>query len=171
MSKAKRLIISTLGLVIFCIFLTSCDPGIGTFGNIYPIDGVIKIELIKYDNPDQKDFATWVLDQSDKLKDYDLSKETLLETLDESRHEQFFDQLSQYDLLDKYYAYDSPNMMCIKMTYDDGDFVIINCCEGFCGYIGRYTSSGEVKSFYGCFSAKAYFDRLVEQYFDFQTSL
>ena len=167
MSKAKRLIILTLCLVVFCIFLTSCDPGSGTFGHNYPIDGVIKIELIKYDNPDQNEFITWVLDQSDKLKDYDLSKETVLKVLDEDLHEQFLDQLSQYDILSKYYVYDSPNMMCIKMTYDDGDFVIINCGDGFAGYIGEYSAKGEVISFYGCFSSRGYFERLIEGYFDY----
>ena len=164
----KKTIAAILAIVSLCLCLTSCDPGTTFFSRDYSVEGIVKVELIKYDNPDQGEFITWVLDQTDKLLPYDVNKETLLATLDTERINAFTEQLSQYDILDKYFAYDSPNGMCIKMTYKNGDFVIINCAEdSFAGYIGKYRQNGEVASFLGCFSNRDYFERLVEDNFDY----
>ncbi len=162
----KKPIAILLTVVLMCFSLASCDPGETCFTDEYPVEGVIKIELLKYENPDQGDFMTWVIDQTDDLLDHDFSKETVLATLDGDSHA-FFTELSQYGILHKYFTYDSPNGMCIKITYDDGKFAIINSDDdSFHGYIGMYNADGSVDSFCGCFYTREFFVRLVENHFD-----
>ena len=159
-------------LIVSCICLASCDPGETCFTDEYSVEGITKIELVKYDNPDREDFITWVPDQTDDLEDYDSAKETVLATMNVRFHGAFIDELSQYGILHKYFTYDSPNGMCIKITYADGKFAIINSDDdSFHGYIGMYNADGSVDSFCGCFYSRNFFVRLVENHFDFQSSM
>ena len=168
----KKPIVILLTVVLMCFSLASCDPGETCFTDEYSVKGITKIELIKYDKPDQEDFITWVPDQTDDLEDYDSAKETVLATMDVRSHDAFIDELSQYGILHKYFTYDSPNGMCIKITYDDGKFAIINSDDdSFHGYIGMYNADGSVDSFCGCFYSRNFFVRLVENHFDFQSSM
>lgn len=65
----KKLTAVLLAIISLCFFLTACDPGETSFTYEYSVEGITKIELIKYDNPDQEDFITWVTDQTDDLED------------------------------------------------------------------------------------------------------
>ena len=156
-------------LTVLCFILCACDPG------SYHLDreklsGVTGVDLIEYSNPDQKRFLTWVPDQSGSLKPFDSSRVTVLETLSGEKIEDFLDAFSKEDILNKYYAYDSPKDVCIRLKYDDGSFLIVwaNYAENtHSGYIGEYRSDGTVRSVHGSFSSPGSYRELVGKYFDY----
>ena len=164
-------IISFLCLVVmcFCLCLCSCDPGTYT---IFPssLEGVKTIELIEYKNPDQKQFTSWVSNHFEDLKPFDTANATVIETLQEEKKADFLDALMQTDILHIYYAYDSPADICIRLNYENGDFLIIwsNFKENsFAGYIGKSSSDGSVLSFWGSFSDLSYYQELINNFFNF----
>lgn len=170
--KLKKLnaTIATIFILLICCFtLTACDPSSYYF-QPEELSDIVKVELINYNNPQQNHFLSWVPDHTSKLKPFDDSKLSVLETLNEDKITQFTDVLCEFHILYKYYAYDSPNGTCLKLSYSNGDFIIINCnMPSFTGYIGKFTSDGEVAAFIGCFSSSDYFKILVNAYF--QTKL
>lgn len=169
--KSQIAIIALLIILsIVCFVLMGCDPGSYSF-NREELSDVVKIELINYDNPDQDSFFSWVPDHSSDLKSFDNSKMTILENLGENKISDFLDDLCEYDVLDTYYAYDSPKGICIKLSYPNGDFMIIwgdYLHKSFDGYIGKFYSDGEVAEFIGCFSSYSSYESLVNDYFQTQ---
>ncbi len=165
MKKAFILIFTLL----LCLVLTACDPGHYAFDYDELSDKVVSVELINYDNPDQKPFISWVPDHSSDLLPFDCSNSTLLEVLDEDRIPDFLNQLSQADTLYEYYVYNSPKGICMKLSLENGNFIIISCNhekESFYGYIGEYSPEGEVTDFIGSFSSYYYFEKLVSDFFE-----
>lgn len=154
-------------VAFFCFILASCDPGNTTGADYFSADEIACVEWVEYNNPDQKHFTSWVPDHTEKLKEYDISKETVKAVLDENRNDEFSERLSVCSILDTYFAYDSPNGNCIKLTYKNGDFAILSCNDGggFQGYIGEYYEDGRVKVFCGCFTARDTFEALLDDYF------
>ena len=154
-------------LALICCLLCACDPG------TYLIDrdalnSVVCIELIQYENPNQKHFASWVPNQFDKLAPFISANATVLETLPTEMNSDFLEAFSQTDILHTYYAYDSPKDICLRLLYEKGDFLIVwaNYAEGsFAGYIGEYSKDGIVLSFWGSFSSLHYYEDLVGQFF------
>lgn len=155
-------------IILMCLSISSCDPG------QYDIDreelnDVVSVELINYDNPEQKKFSSWVPDHFRKLKPIDLEKCEVLETLPEDMITDFVDYFSEREILNKYYTYNSPKDICIKLNYSDDSFLILWADyenESFRGYVGEYTSEGKVLSFWGSFCALSDYEYLVENYFD-----
>ena len=162
----KKLV--ALILMLILIFsICACDPGTFVI-NRDSLDDVISVELIEYANPDQKAFTTWVPDQFDKLLPFNIANATILETLPEEKIPDFLDAFSATDILRTYYAYNSPKDICIRLNYENGDFLIIwaNYAENrFAGYIGEYSADGTVLSFWGSFSALDYYKDLVNDFF------
>ncbi|MCI8434996.1 MAG: hypothetical protein HFK10_03415 [Clostridia bacterium] len=164
MKKISKLL-AILILICSLFIFTACDPSPFYFEHEYLAD-TVSIELIRYDNPEQKHFLSWVPDHTADLKSFDQSKVTVLETLHENKIPDFIDTLCEYDILYKYYAFDTPNGICIKLNDSNGDFLIVSCNENsFAGYIGKFYSNGEVADFIGCFSALKYFETLVNDHF------
>ena len=165
----KRLICFIVLLGICCL-LCACDPG------QYLIDrealsNVISIELIEYENTNQKHFTTWVPDQFDKLVPFDPTNATIIETLPADKVSSFLDAFAKTDILHTYYAYNSPKDICIRLNYESGDFLIIwaNYAENrYAGYIGEYSADGTVSSFWGSFSSLSYYTDLVNHFFAFE---
>lgn len=152
-------------LIICCITLTGCDPLPYYFARNDLVD-IVSIELIQYDNPEQKEFFSWVPDHMSDLKPFDNSKVNILETLDEGHISELIDTLCESHILDTYYAYDSPNGLCLRLTYSSGDFLIVSCDENsYTGYIGKFSPDGEVAQFIGCFESSRSFKNLVNDYF------
>lgn len=152
-------------LIICCITLTGCDPSSYYFAHD-DLDDIVSIELIQYDNPEQKEFFSWVPDHTSDLKPFDNSKVSILETLDEGHISELIDTLCQFHILGTYYAYDSPKGLCLRLTYSSGDFLIVSCDENsYTGYIGKFSLDGEVVQFIGCFASLRSFQTLVNDYF------
>ena len=154
-------------LVALCCLLCACDPGYFSVDRD-DLNDVISIELIKYENPNQKHFNTWVPDQYNRLVSLNLSNVKVLETLPAEKVAEFLDDFSKSDILHTYYAYDSPKDICIRLNYANGNFLIIwaNYADStYAGYIGEYSSDGIVLSFWGSFSALSYYVDLVNLYF------
>ena len=163
-------IISVLCFVLCCFMLTACDPGSFIIEEDYLKD-VIAIELIEYDNPNQKSFFTWVPNQFDELKPFDITNYRVLEELPEEKIDEFLLSFQETDILHTYYAYDSPKDICIKLNYSNSNFLIIwaNYKQNvFAGYIGEYLPDGTVLSFWGCFSALFYYEELVSDFFSIE---
>ena len=153
--------------LVFSVMLCSCDPGTNVIVDD-ELDGIKSIELIRYNNPKQKQFTSWVPNHFDELKPFKLNNYLLLENLEENKIDSFLKSFKSKDILNTYYAYDSPNDICIKLNYDTGNFLIIwaNYKIGsFIGYIGEYLPDGSVLSFWGCFSSLDYYEELVSNYF------
>lgn len=156
-------------LILLWILTTACacDPAGYSFSG-EDIENVVSVELIEYDNPEQKQFLSWVPNHSSDLKPFDFSKMTRLKTLDEAMIPEFLDSLTECEVLYTYYAYDSPNSLCIKVNYEDGDFMIVwsNFIDStYSGYIGRFSASGQVERFIGCFQGLDSYLFLVNNYF------
>ena len=162
-------IIALILLTTICFSMCACDP-ISFVINRESLDDVIGVELIEYVNPDQKHFITWVPDQSDDLAPFNLDNTKVLETLPEEKISDFLDAFSATDILHTYYAYNSPKDICIRLNYENGDFLIIwaNYAENsYAGYIGEDCADGTVSCFWGCFSSISYYRDLVSQYFNY----
>ncbi len=152
-------------LIICCSTLMACDP-VTYYFEQEELSDIIKVELINYDNTEQKRFKSWVPDHTSDLRPIDNNKICTLEALDENKIGQFIDTLCEYEILYRFYVFDSPNGVCLKLSYANGDFIIINChMPSFDGYIGKFTSNGEVAEFIGCFSASSSFKTLVNDFF------
>lgn len=165
MKKFISIIATFIILIIGCLMLTACDPGRYHFSQ-EELSDIVSVELVKYNNPKQKSFFSWIPDHSSDLKPFDESKLSVLETLSEDKIPQFIDTLLECDILSKYYAYDSPNGICLKLSYSNGDFLIINSqMPSFDGYIGKFSAAGKVTEFIGCFSNSNFFKTLVNDYF------
>ena len=163
--KTCTIIAAISALIICCFTLTACDPG-----HVYlkreDLADVAKIELINYDNPEQHHFSSWVPDHTSDLKPFYDSKLSVLKVLDEDKIPLFIDALCEQRILGTYFAYDSPGGICIKLTYYSGDFMIINCkLPSFSGYIGKFSQSGGVSEFIGCFSSASSFNVLINDFF------
>lgn len=162
-----RKFVCFVSLAIICCLLCACDPGSYTIDQA-ALNNVVRIELIQYENPNQKHFTSWVPDQFDQLVPFDPVNATVLETLPAEKNAEFLEAFSQTDILHTYYAYDSPKDICLRLSYENGDFLIIwaNYAEGrYSGYIGEYAFDGMVLSFWGSFSALTYYEDLVNQFF------
>ena len=157
--------LSVILLIICSFMLAGCDPVNYNFHRD-DLEDIVSIELIQYDNPEQEHFSSWVPDHTSDLKPFDDSKVNILETLDDDHISELIDTLCACNILDTYYAYDSPNGLCLKLSYSNGDFLIVNCNENsYTGYIGKFSSDGEVAQFIGCFTSVESFKTLVNDYF------
>ncbi|MBQ6798407.1 MAG: hypothetical protein IJP11_04135 [Oscillospiraceae bacterium] len=164
----KRMISLVLLIIVF-VLLSACDPGSFSIDK-ESLNNVVNIELVQYANPNQKHFSSWVPDQFDKLMPFVPANATVLESLPSEKTTEFLDSFSNTDILHTYYAYNSPKDVCIRLNYENGNFLIIwaNYAEtSYAGYIGEYTSDGTVLSFWGSFSSLNYYTDLVNQYFNY----
>lgn len=158
-----------VALAVICCFLCSCDPDQYSIDREI-LDSVVSVELIEYENPDQEHFASWVPNQFNKLVTFDSANVTVIETLPAEKTQDFLEEFSQADILDGYYAYNSPKDICLRLNYENGNFLIAwaNYEENsFSGYIGEYASDGTVLSFWGCFSSLIFYEELVNQFFTY----
>ncbi|MCH5152336.1 MAG: hypothetical protein J1F68_00035 [Clostridiales bacterium] len=164
MKKITILLTILLVLCSLCAF-AACDPST-VFLEPTDLTDIVSVELIRYDNPRQKQFISWVPDHTSDLKAFDERKLFVLERLDGDKIPEFIDTLCECPILDRYYAFDSPNGICLKLTYINGEYLIVNCKEGaFVGYIGKFGFDGEVIQFIGCFVSVTSFETLVNDYF------
>ena len=99
-----------------------------------------------------------------------ISAATVLETLPAEEIPEFLDDFSETHILHTYYAYNSPKDVCLRLNYENGNFLIIwanYAEESYAGYIGEYSPDGEPLTFWGSFSALSFYKNLVDRYFDY----
>lgn len=165
MNALKKAIIILTLLFSFA----ACDPAPYFFDYEDLHNEVIRVELIDHENPEQRKFRSWVKDHSRELVPFKLSNMTVLETLDHNDVPTFLKQVSETEFLHKYYVFDSPKGICIRVIYENGDFLILSCDydnESFGGYVGIYNSEGDVVDFIGSFCRYDDFESLVGDYFE-----
>ena len=160
----KKAAIISLCLILIALILSSCDPTMYSPSEEYLKDAV-SVELIRYNNPDQKDFISWVPDHSDDLVAFDNSKVEIIEELDNEKFDDFATAFQSTEIMHTYYRCDSPNDVCIRINYENGEFLIIGK-----DYVGCFSENGEVSSFVGCFSSRTYYTDLVNEFFEYQVS-
>lgn len=165
MKKTMAIIVA----VAMCFLMCACDPGSFSIDR-ESLNDVVSVELIEYANPNQKPFSSWAIDRFNKLLPFVSANATTLECLPSDKIPDFLDLFSKTDILHTYYAYNSPKDICIKLNYENGNFLIVwaNYADNsHAGYIGEYSSDGTVLSFWGSFSSLSYYEELVNQYFDY----
>ena len=163
-------IICFLCLSVMLFSLLACDPGSRGVSKEELID-VVSVELIEYQNSNQQHFLSWVPNHFDKLKPFNDANARVVERLPIERMADFLDAFTQTDILNKYYAYDSPADVCIRINYYNGNFLIVWAdyeAGSFAGYIGEYSADGTVLSFWGSFSGLDYYKDLVNNFFDYK---
>lgn len=171
MRKILNKLLVLIGVALFSVavtILTACvwDPSSYYYDSENLRAPVTAIELITYDNPNQKSFDSWIPDHSDDLQPINMSAIQVTETLDPSKINGFMLDLSKEQIMYKYYAFDSPKGTGIRIKYSDGYFDIISCNDNsFSDYIGTFTPSGEVDNFIGCFASYSSFENLLQKYF------
>ena len=160
----KKTTIISLCLILIVLTLSSCDPLRFSPTEKY-LEDVVSIELIRYNNPDQKDFISWVPDHSDDLVAFDNSRVEIIEILDNEKFDAFSTAFQSTEIMHTYYRCDSPDGVCIRVNYGNGKFLIIGR-----DYIGYFLENGEVSGFAGCFSSITYYTDLVNEFFEYQVS-
>ena len=158
----KKTTIISLCLILIVLTLSSCDPAMYSPSEEYLKDAV-SIELIRYNNPDQKDFISWVPDHSDDLVAFDNSRVEIIEILDNEKFDAFSTAFQSTEIMHTYYRCDSPDGVCIRVNYKNGEFLIIGK-----DYVGYFSENGEVSAFLGCFSGRFYYTDLVNEFFEYQ---
>ena len=157
--------------LLLSILLTSCDPGGFRYNYDSLVNEIVSVELINYNNENQKEFMSWVPDHSKDLLAFNFDLMEKKEDLPKEKMTDFLLELSTTHILYKYYVYDSPKGICIKMNYKNGNFEIISCDyerSSYFSYIGTYNKEGEVLFYVGSFSNYEYFESLVNNYFEYQ---
>lgn len=130
----KKVTIISLCLILIALTLSSCDPLRFSPTEEYLKD-VVSIELIRYNNPDQKDFISWVPDHSDDLVSFDNSKVEIIEELDNEKFDDFATAFQSTEVFLDYYDFDSPDGVCIRVNYKNGEFLIIG--RDYVGYFQK----------------------------------
>ena len=160
----RKVTIISLCLILIVLTLSSCDPHMYSTTEEFLKD-VVSIELIRYNNPDQKDFISWVPDHSDDLVSFDNSKVEIIEELDNEKFDAFSTAFQSTEIMHTYYRCDSPDGVCIRVNYENGKFLIVGK-----DYVGYFLENGEVLAFEGCFSSRTYYTDLVNEFFEYQVS-
>ena len=158
-------------MLIICfslmVFLSACGPVMIHLDKSEIENKVAKVELLYYDNPKQKKFAFWFFDHSDQLRPLDFENVTTLKELPSERFPSFLDQLCEAEIRERFYIYNAPKGFCVKITYNDGSF-IIHYCDNTCrGYVGFYSQDGKVLDYIGSLDSYKEYSNLIDDCFDF----
>ena len=165
MKRFRPITFIVLPLLSFSI--TSCDPASSTLEYNELNEDVVSVDLIDYKNENQKSFTSWVPDHESDLVPFVVENATIIKSLDNNVIDTFVQKVCSYTLLVKYYAYDSPKGVCIRMNHKNEDFTILWApANSFRGYIGKFSPNGDVKEYYGCYEGN-YIDNLLENYFNY----
>ena len=125
----KRTVALLLSCVILSLLLAGCDPTFPEtthFPKSELESNIVKVELVHYENSDHKSFKHFEADHFKQLKPFDESNETIKIELPSDRIPDFLDQLSETDIVPGCCFFNSPKCLCLKLTYDDGCFMILN---------------------------------------------
>ena len=159
----KKAIVSLLAVLL--LILAGCDPGSFRFSKEELEEEVVKVDLIEYENADQKRFASWVPDHTKDLLPFNISEASVTKELPEGKMSPFLERLCKVRVLSTYYSVNSPKGTCLRLTYKDGSFLILNYTGVSYGYIGRFSEDGKVLQFIGAFEQLSDFQDIVDEFF------
>ena len=162
----KRKQASVFLLVLFlCLGLAACDPGWYCYDYDKLVDGAISVELFEYDNPGVKRISNLVSNRW--LQGFDFEKMTVVETLPAEHFEDFLLDLSGVNLDNYWWMPDSPEGMCIRVIYENGEFEAFSYPDlDIGGYAIRFDSKGKILAYTGRVTFRDEFVDLVSSYFD-----
>ena len=157
--------------MILCVFisLSGCvwDPASYLFDYEKLKEQVATVELINYENEEPKK----IKDISEILP-YDFDKEEVLETLPADKIDDFIMDLSEIRFLDYSSFAKEPVEICIKITYKNGEFIIITSTlmDVAYGLVELFNSNGCPIEYIGAPGDRDEFVALVNKYFEHKTT-
>ena len=158
-------------IMIICVFisLSGCvwDPASYLFDYEKLKEQVATVELINYENEEPKK----IKDISEILP-YDFDKEEVLETLPADKIDDFIMDLSEIRFLDYSSFAKEPVEICIKITYKNGEFIIITSTlmDVAYGLVELLNSNGCPIEYIGAPGDRDEFVALVNKYFEHKTT-
>jgi hypothetical protein len=152
-------------LIILVLVFTGCDPGKYMFSKEELEGNVVKAELIEYENAEWKRFASWVPNHTKDLLPFKTTEASVTKELPEGKMSPFLNRLCKVLILYKYYGVNSPKGKCLRLTYKDGSFLILNYTGISYGYIGRFSEDGKVLEFIGAFEDTSDFQEMIDEFF------
>ena len=158
-------------IMILCVFisLSGCvwDPASYLFDYEKLKEQVATVELINYENEEPKK----IKDISEILP-YDFDKEEVLETLPADKIDDFIMDLSEIRFLDYSSFAKEPVEICIKITYKNGEFIIITSTlmDVAYGLVELFNSNGCPIEYIGAPGDRDEFVALVNKYFEHKTT-
>ena len=145
MKKLLSLLIALCALVC----LTACDPSFGKIGDFVDLSEVISVELIEYDNSSANRINSGFRSDGEKaakkLPSLNFDKMTVLEALEEEVISNFIDEVLTIGAVTTWIHLNSPIGVCLKLNYENGDFIIISC--GQHNLMCLYDESGKPLSY------------------------
>mgnify|MGYP001030312672 FL=1 len=159
-------------IMIICVFisLSGCvwDPASYLFDYEKLKEQVATVELINYENEEPKK----IKDISEILP-YDFDKEEVLETLPADKIDDFIMDLSEIRFMIDSDFSNSPVGICIKITYKNGEFIIISVTlmNGvvYC-FIEVFDKLGYSIEHIGGIENRDDIDRIINKYFYLKTN-
>ena len=161
---SKKIIIPVICIILILI-LSACDPMMIKLEKSDLENKVVKVELIHYENPKQKKFASWIPDHSSQLKPLDFDNVTIIQELPYESISAFYDQISTAFIRSKYYIYDTPKGLCLRLTNKDGSFMIYCCDSTSNGFLGIYSQEGEILEYIGAPDSYKEYVNLINVFF------
>lgn len=158
-------------IMIICVFisLSGCvwDPASYLFDYEKLKEQVATVELINYENEEPKK----IKDISEILP-YDFDKEEVLETLPADKIDDFIMDLSEIRFMIDSDFSNSPVGICIKVTYKNGEFIIITSTlmDVAYGLVELFNSNGCPIEYIGAPGDRDEFVALVNKYFEHKTT-
>ena len=153
-----KVITKIIIVCVICFVFTACEPGFRTYHYDDLKSNIVSVELIKYDNPKAKD----VPDHFGNAwhRSFDFKKMEYMGALDEELYYDFFKDISGKTILDHVWHKNSPNGICVKMNYENGDFEIVSY-----DYVGKFSARGKSQKHLGGYYSKEFID-IMYNYFD-----
>lgn len=145
--------------------MVACEPEMYFFDKQELLENTKRVELINYCTYD-----IYEIDSEDEILPFDFEKMEVLETLEPSKYNDFFQELSDiqvhYDL-----TYSNTSLgISLKITYKNDNFVVISGTrinDIVYGGVTHYNAQGEVIDFYGQSMYLRVID-LVNQFFEIE---
>lgn len=151
-------------IVVLVIFLNACEPEAYYFRNSERNDEIVSVDLISYTTD-----SIEIVESNEEILNVSVDSIILLETVDGSYLDDFIDDFSNIEFLLGFPRMNSPSGICIKINYENGDFLLIMDFEKdeiSYGDAILYDSSGNFKEYFGGSSWRENYLNLINDYFE-----
>ena len=152
-----------LAFLVISFCLAVCTP----FNYFYDYDeltdSVIKVELINYRNEKKPKL---LFDGLNRALPFDFNKMEIIEVLPKEKTEAFLKDLAEILIHFRHYHHDSPNGICVRLVYENGDFEVVTSSQG--NFAARFDSEGNIKSSGIGSRGTSYLDNTINKHFQTQ---